>query len=73
VSDYLTFSLEVVTSTAPQFNTIIPPVTLAYNAASLLIPMSYYFSAPNGETLTMSAKYALGANSPTNIPWGIFT
>ena len=72
VSDYGTFTLDVI-SPAPKFTATIPAVTRPYNSPLHLIPLSSYFSDPNGDSLTMSATYALGASTPASIPGGIFT
>ena len=71
-SAFATFNLDV-TNTAPVFSLSIPGVNSAYNSASYRIPLSSYFSDPNGDTLTMSATYEFGTNSPASIPGGIFT
>ena len=71
-SAFGTFILDV-TNAAPVFSSSIPWVNRAYNSASYRISLSSYFSDPNGDTLTMSATYEYGTNSPASIPGGIFT
>jgi hypothetical protein len=68
----MTFNVEV-TDKKPWFHSKIPDVYLAYKTASRSIPLSSYFSDANGETITMTATYTLGANTPVTIPQGIFT
>ena len=72
MSDYGNFSVDV-TGTKPWFHGAIPAVYLNYNSASRLIRLSSYFSDPNGDTITMTATYTLGAYPAVNIPGGIFT
>lgn len=70
------FDVNIVKSTsnsAPTFSSAPPAVSRPYSSASLTIPLSTYFSDPNGDTLTMTATYALGTSTPLSIPGGIFS
>lgn len=71
-----TFNVNIVKSTSnsvPTFSFIPPDFSCAYNSATLSIPLSSYFSDPDGDTLTMSATYSIAASTPLSIPGGIFT
>ena len=72
VSGYGTFFVEV-TDTKPWFHSEIPNIERALYSASFLIPLSSYFSDPNGDTLMLTATYKLGTSTPVSIPGGIFT
>ena len=72
VSGYGNFSVEV-SDTKPWFLSEISNVYRALYSAYYQIPLSSYLSDPNGDTLTMTATYALGASTPVAIPGGIFT